>query len=153
MRQKKIQIFNDILQTIAQKDRVHVKSITKTLKLWFWYEIWNIDIIYIVFIENIIIIIGYMTKWQPVLWNEPGSQWQHPHRHVLHIRLPRVRAFPAMPDPRKAEKSYLQDHEQAKAEYIAIIFMHLSTPKIQYITYITRFFSLSYLWNYWLKMP
>ena len=50
-----------------------------------------------------------------------------------------------MPDPRKAEKSYLQDHKQEKLEYIPIIFMYLSTQKIQYITYITRLFSLSYL--------
>ena len=53
---------------------------------------------------------------------------------MLHVRLHGIDAFPAMPDPRKAEKSYLQDHDQAKEEYIAIIFMHLSTQKIQYIT-------------------
>ena len=137
---KKIRIFHDILQTIAQEYRVHVKSITKTLKLWFCYEIWNIDIIYIVFIEYIIIIGNHMTKWQADLWNEPVSQWQHPHRRVLHIGLRAFDAFPAKPDPRKAEKSYLQDHEQAKVEYIAMIFMYLSTTKIQVITYITRFF-------------
>ena len=36
---KKIQIFNDILQTIAQEDRVHVKSIAKALKFCFCYEL------------------------------------------------------------------------------------------------------------------
>ena len=115
--------------------------------------IWNFDIIYIVFIEYIIIIEKYMTVDRADLWNEPVSQWQHPHRHVLQVRFPRIVAFPAKPDPRKAEKSYLQDHEQAKVEYIAIIFMDLSTQKIQYITYITRLFLLSYLWNNLLKMP
>ena len=94
-----------------------------------------------------------MTKWQPVLQNEPVSQWQHPDRHVLQVHFQNFVAFPAKPDPRKAEKSYLQDHELAKVEYIAIIFMNLSTQKIQYITYITIFFSLSYLWNNLLKMP
>ena len=131
---KKIRIFHDILQTIAQEYRVHVKSITKTLKLWFCYEIWNFVIIYFVFIEYLIIIFNHMTLLQADLWNEPVSQWQHPHRHVLQVRLCGIPAFPAKPDPRKAEKSYLQDHELAKVEYIAIIFMDLSTQKIQYIT-------------------
>ena len=94
-----------------------------------------------------------MTLKQADLWNEPVSQSQHPLRDVLQVHLQTFLAGPAMPDPRKAEKSYLQDHEQAKVEYIPIIFMYLSIPKIQYITYIARFFSLSYLWNYWLKMP
>ena len=121
--------------------------------MWFCYEIWNFDIIYIVFIEYIIIIGNHMTLSQAKICNEPVSQWQHPYRHVLHVGISTFPAFPAMPDPRKAEKSYLQDHEQAKRENIAIIFMYLSTKKIQYITYIKRLFLLSYLWNNLLKMP
>jgi hypothetical protein len=91
-------------------------------------------------------IIGkYMTCNRANLQNEPGSQCVPYHCRILHVRLRAFDAFPAKPDPRKAEKSYLQDHEQAKVVYIAKIFMYLSTQKIQYITNITRFFSLSYL--------
>ena len=72
-------------------------------------------------------IIGkYMTLWQPVLQNEPGSQCVPFHSRILHIKLWTVQAGPAMPDILKAEISYLEVPGRSQTIDVDMFLMYMT---------------------------